>query len=32
MNRRPEGQNQVQQRNAQSNPDGNVQASAQILN
>ena len=31
-NRRPEGQNQVQQRNAQSNSDGNVQAAAQILN
>ena len=28
-NRRPEGQNQVQQRNAQSNSDGNVQAAAQ---
>ena len=31
-NRRPEGQNQVQQRNAQSNADGNVQAAAQTLN
>ena len=31
-NRRPEGQNQVQQRNAQSKSDGNVQAAAQILN
>ena len=31
-NRRPEGQNQVQQRNAQSNSDGNVQAAAQSLN
>ena len=31
-NRRPEGQNQVQQRNAQSNSDGNVQAAAQTLN
>ena len=30
--RRLEGQNQVQQRNAQSNSDGNVQAPAQILN
>ena len=29
---RPEGQNQVQQRNAQSNSDGNVQAAAQTLN
>ena len=28
-NRRPEGQNQVQQRNAQSNSDGNVQAATQ---
>ena len=31
-NRRPEGQNQVQQRNAQSNSDGKVQAAAQTLN
>ena len=31
-NRRPEGQNQVQQRNAQNNSDGNVQAAAQTLN
>ena len=31
-NRRPEGQNQVQQRNAQSHSDGNVQAAAQTLN
>ena len=31
-NRRAEGQNQVQQRNAQSNSDGNVQAAAQTLN
>ena len=31
-NRRPEGQNQVQQRNAQSNSDRNVQAAAQTLN
>ena len=31
-NRRSEGQNQVQQRNAQSNSDGNAQAAAQILN
>ena len=31
-NRRPAGQNQVQQRNAQSNPDGNVEAAAQNLN
>ena len=31
-NRRPEGQNQGQQRNAQSNSDGNVQAAAQTLN
>ena len=30
-NMRPEGQNQVQQRNAQSNSDGNVQAAAQVL-
>ena len=28
-NKRPEGQNQVQQRNAQSNSEGNVQAAAQ---
>ena len=28
-NRRPEGQNQVQQRNAQSNSDGNFQAAGQ---
>ena len=32
LNRRPEGQNQVQQRNAQSNSDRNVQAVAQTLN
>ena len=32
QNRRPEGQNQVQQRNAKSNSDGNVQAAAQTLN
>ena len=31
-NRRPEGQNQVQQRNDQSNSDGNVQAAAQTSN
>ena len=31
-NRRPEGQNQVQQRNVQSNSDENVQAAAQTLN
>ena len=31
-NRRPEGQNPVQQRNAESNSDGNVQAAAQTLN
>ena len=31
-NRRPEGQNQVQQRNARSNSDANVQAAAQTLN
>ena len=31
-NRRPQGQNQVQQRNAQSISDGNVQAAAQTLN
>ena len=31
-NRRPEGQNKVQQRKAQSNSDGNVQAAAQTLN
>ena len=31
-NRRPKGQNQVQQRNAQNNSDGNVQAAAQTLN
>ena len=31
-NRRPEGQNQVQQRNAQNNSDGNVKAAAQTLN
>ena len=31
-NLRTEGQNQVQQRNAQSNSDGNVQVAAQILN
>ena len=31
-NRRPEGQNQVQQRNAQSNSDGHVQAATQNLN
>ena len=31
-NRRQEGQNQFQQRNAQSNSDGNVQAAAQTLN
>ena len=30
--RRPEGQNQVQQNNAQSNSDGNAQAVAQTLN
>ena len=30
-NRRPEGQNQGQQNNAQSNSDGNVQAAAQVL-
>ena len=32
LNRRPQGQNQVQQRNAGSNSDGNVQAAAQTLN
>ena len=31
-NRRPEGQNQSQQNNAQHNSDGNVQAAAQSLN
>ena len=31
-NRRPEGQNQVQRRNAKNNSDGNVQAAAQTLN
>ena len=31
-NRRPEGQNQAQQRNIQNNSDGNVQAVAQLLN
>ena len=31
-NRRPEGQNQIQERNAQGNPDGNVQTAAQIFN
>ena len=31
-NRRPEGQNQAQQRNTQDNSDGNVQAVAQPLN
>ena len=31
-NGRPKGQNPVQQRNAQSNSDGNVQAAAQTLN
>ena len=31
-NRRPEGQNQGKQNNAQSNSDGNVQAAAQTLN
>ena len=31
-NRRPEGQNQVQQRNAQNSSDGNLQAAAQTLN
>ena len=31
-NRRPEGQNQSQQNNAQSDSDGNVQAAAQALN
>ena len=31
-NRRPEGQNQAQQRNTQKNSDGNVQAVAQTLN
>ena len=31
-NRRPEGQNQVQQRNAQSNSDRKVQATVQTLN
>ena len=31
-NRRPDGQNQIQQRKAQSNSDGNVQAAAQTLN
>ena len=31
-NRRPEGQNQAQQRNTQNNSDGNVQAAAQHLN
>ena len=31
-NRRPEGQNQSQQNNAQSNSDGNVQSAAQVLN
>ena len=31
-NGQPEGQKQVEQRNAQNNSDGNVQAAAQILN
>ena len=31
-NRRPEGQNQNQQKNAQNNSDGNVQTAAQALN
>ena len=31
-NRRPEGQNEAQQRNTQNNSDGNVQAVAQPLN
>ena len=31
-NRRPEGQNQSQQNNAQNNSDGNVQAAAQVFN
>ena len=31
-NRRPEGQNQLQLRNAQSNSGGNAQAAAQALN
>ena len=31
-NRQPEGENQVQQRNAQNNLDGNVQAAAQTVN
>ena len=31
-NRRPEGQNQLQHRNAQSNSDRSVQAAAQTLN
>ena len=31
-NRRPEGQNQVQRTNQESNPDGNVQAAAETLN
>ena len=31
-NRRPEGQNQAQQRSTQNNSDGNVQAAAQSLN
>ena len=31
-NRRPEGQNQFQQRNVQSNSDGNVKTAAQTLN
>ena len=31
-NRRPEGQNQAQQKNTQSNSDGNVQTAAQTLN
>ena len=31
-NRRPKGQNQGQQKNAQSNSDGNVQAAPQALN
>ena len=31
-NRRPEGQNQVQQRNVQTNSDGNVRAAAQTSN
>ena len=32
LNRRPKGQNQIQQRSVQNNSDGNVEAAAQPLN